>query len=57
VVEDASSGIEAALAANMKVIGYLGGGHAQKSWYRAKIESYNIPLAYSKEEVLAMINR
>ena len=57
VVEDSSSGIEAALAANMKVIGYLGGGHAQASWYRAKIESYKIPLAYSKEEVLHLINK
>ena len=55
VVEDSSSGVEAALAANMKVIGYLGGGHAQASWYRAKIESYKIPLAYTKEEVLKLI--
>lgn len=33
VVEDSSAGIEAALAANMEVIGFLGGGHARADWY------------------------
>lgn len=51
VVEDAVAGIEAARAANMKVIGYLGGGHAQAAWYREKILAYDIPIAYTQEEV------
>ena len=51
VIEDSSAGIEAALAAGMRVIGYLGGGHAQAAWYRNAIESYNVPLAYTQEEV------
>ena len=57
VVEDSSAGIEAAQAAGMKVIGYLGGGHAQASWYQKAIESYNIPLAYTQEEVLELLVR
>lgn len=55
VVEDSTAGIEAAQAAGMKVIGYLGGGHAQAPWYRAAIESYNIPLAYTQAEVLELL--
>lgn len=55
VVEDSVAGIEAAQAAGMKVIGYLGGGHAQAPWYRKAVESYDIPLAYTQEEVLEML--
>ena len=55
VVEDSVAGIEAAIAAGMRVIGYLGGGHAQASWYRKAVESYSIPLAYTQEEVLALL--
>jgi HAD superfamily hydrolase (TIGR01509 family) len=55
VVEDAVAGIEAAIAANMKVIGYLGGGHAQAAWYREKILAYDIPIAYTQEEVYAYL--
>jgi beta-phosphoglucomutase-like phosphatase (HAD superfamily) len=57
VVEDSTAGIEAALAAGMKVVGYLGGGHAQASWYQKAIESYNVPLAYTQEEVLELLVR
>jgi len=56
VIEDASSGIEAAIAAKMPVLGYLGGGHTQAKWYRDKIESFNIPLSYSQEQLLSKIN-
>lgn len=55
VVEDSSSGIEAAIAANMPVIAYLGGGHAQAKWYRDKIASYGVPMTYTQEEVLQAI--
>lgn len=51
VVEDAPSGIEAAQAAGMACIGFLGGGHAQYDWYRSNINKYQIPLAYTQEEV------
>jgi beta-phosphoglucomutase-like phosphatase (HAD superfamily) len=56
VVEDSAAGVEAANAAGMKVIGYLGGGHAQSSWYRKAIEDFNIPLTYTQEEVLAYLS-
>ena len=51
VVEDSTAGVEAALAAGMRVIAYLGGGHAQAAWYRNAIKSYNVPVAYTQEEV------
>lgn len=55
VVEDASAGIEAADAAKMSCIGYLGGGHTKASWYRDKILSYKIPIAHTQEEVYNML--
>ena len=35
----------------MQVIGFLGGGHAQSVWYRESILAYDIPIAYTQEEV------
>ena len=52
VVEDSTSGVKAAKAAEMEVVGYLGGGHAQSDWYRKTIEEFEIPLTYSDDELL-----
>ena len=56
VVEDSTSGIMAAQAAEMDVVGYLGGGHAQSDWYREKIAQYDIPLTYSDDELLGFLS-
>lgn len=45
VVEDSVAGIEAAIAANMRVIGFLGGSHTHYDWYKLKIRGYHIPIA------------
>ncbi len=55
VVEDSSSGIEAAQAANMKVCAFLGGGHTTAPWYQDKIKSYNIPTFSTSTEVYQWI--
>tara|TARA_B110001452_G_scaffold104965_3_gene87002 strand:- start:2469 stop:3224 length:756 start_codon:yes stop_codon:yes gene_type:complete len=55
VVEDSTSGVRAAQAAEMEVIGFLGGGHAQSSWYRENLAAFNIPLTYSDSELLATL--
>lgn len=54
VIEDSAAGIEAALAANMNVIGFLGGSHAQADWYQNKIRTFNIPFAYTSIELLEL---
>lgn len=41
VIEDSTSGIEAALAAGMRCISYLGGGHTSGSGYRERVMSYD----------------
>lgn len=51
VIEDSPADIEAALAANMHVIGFLGGTHAHYGWYQEKINHYQIPVAYSTHEL------
>ena len=56
VVEDSTSGIMAAQAAEMDVVGYLGGGHAQSDWYREQIAQYDIPLTYSDDELLGFLS-
>jgi len=51
VIEDSAAGIEAALAAKMNVIGFLGASHAQYDWYQERIKSYQIPIAYNNHEL------
>ena len=55
VIEDSTTGIDAALAAGIPVIGFLGGSHTQNQDYIDKIKAYNIPMAYSAEDVFARI--
>lgn len=55
VIEDSVSGVQAALAAKMNVIGFLGGTHAQYPWYQDKIRSFSIPIAHNAEDLLEML--
>ena len=55
VIEDSFAGIEAAVSAHMQVIGFLGGSHAYFDWYQAKINSYDIPIAKSCDELLSIL--
>ncbi len=52
VIEDSPAGIEAALAANMAVVGFVGGAHAQFSWYQERIQNYSIPIAYDNHDLM-----
>lgn len=52
VIEDSFAGIEAALAAKMTVIAYLGGSHAQYDWYHQKIKDYKVPVVKTGGELL-----
>lgn len=56
-MEDSAAGVEAAIAADMKVIGYLGGGHATAKWYRDKIFSYNIPIGYTQQDIYNLLRK
>ncbi len=51
VIEDSVAGIQAAKAAGMEVIGFLGGEHAQHDWYQAPIKLFDIPLAHTAKEL------
>ncbi len=55
VVEDSLAGIEAAIAANMCVIGFLGGSHAHYDWYRLKMNAYNVPIAQNSIELAKIL--
>ncbi|KAJ1429320.1 HAD-like domain-containing protein [Ochromonadaceae sp. CCMP2298] len=57
VVEDSAAGVEAALAAGMDVIAFLGGGHAGADWYAEAIARFGVPVAHTQEEVLALVRR
>lgn len=56
VIEDSPAGIEAAISAGMRVIGFLGGGHAHYNWYQEKIHSYHVPIARNCKELLKVLN-
>lgn len=51
VIEDSLPGIEAAIAANMRVVGFLGGSHANYDWYRLQMSTYSIPIAQNSFEL------
>ena len=55
VIEDSAAGIEAAIAAGMHVVGFLGGSHAQYNWYQEKINKYNVPIAKNSNELLLIL--
>ncbi len=55
VIEDSPAGIEAALAASMDVIGFLGGSHANFDWYQQQILTYPIPIAHNCDELETLL--
>ncbi len=55
VIEDSSAGIEAAIAAGMQVVGFLGGSHARYDWYRQKINIHAVPVANHGSELLHIL--
>ncbi len=57
VIEDSFAGIEAALAAKMSPIAYLGGSHTKYDWYYQKIKNYNVPIVESSDELLFFLSK
>ena len=55
VIEDSIAGITAARAANMQVVGFLGGQHAKFEWYKARIQSQMVTVALHPLELLIAI--
>lgn len=55
VIEDSAAGIQAAQAAGMQVIGFLGGTHARYEWYQEKIAGFKIPVAHSTLELKSIL--
>lgn len=55
VIEDSLAGIEAAIAANMQVLAFLGGSHAGFDSYQTKISAYGVPVMQNCEELTQAI--
>ena len=55
VIEDSVAGIQAAQAACMPVIGFLGGSHAGFGWYQAPVKAFGIPIAHNPHELNDLI--
>lgn len=55
VIEDSPAGIEAAIAAGMKAICFLGGSHTSFDWYQERIEKYNVPIAKNCGALLSIL--
>lgn len=57
VIEDSTAGIEAARAAHMPVISFLGGSHTHYPWYEEKIQAYHVPIAHNANELMHIIKQ
>jgi beta-phosphoglucomutase-like phosphatase (HAD superfamily) len=55
VIEDSIAGIQAARAAQMLVIGFLGGSHANFDWYKERILNQRVPVIHHAHELLSII--
>ncbi|NNM60236.1 MAG: HAD-IA family hydrolase [Legionellales bacterium] len=55
VVEDSVAGIEAALAARMSVIAFVGGSHANFPWYQQSIKAMGVPIAYDSKDLMNIL--
>lgn len=55
VIEDSFAGVQAAQAAQMPVIAFLGGTHAQSAWYREKMALYQVPMATTTNDLTAIL--
>lgn len=51
VVEDSTAGAEAAIAAGMQVLMYVGGSHARFSWYHSQVAVYKKPMLLNCKEL------
>ncbi|OJU82232.1 MAG: hypothetical protein BGO10_05140 [Chlamydia sp. 32-24] len=57
VIEDSLAGVTAAQSAGMNAIVFLGGSHATFDWYRQLFSQFNIPKAYSSDELKTMLDK
>lgn len=57
VIEDSQPGIEAAMAAGMPVLAFLGGSHAAFDWYEQDLQKYGLPCARSSQELLLLVQQ
>ena len=56
VIEDSATGIKAAKAAGIDVVGFLGSTHARYEWYRNMITDLGVPVVYNTSELLALLH-
>lgn len=57
VIEDSIAGIQAAQAAGMNVLAFVGATHARFDWYQERLCAYNIPLVHHPTEIIAFIEK
>lgn len=57
VIEDSIAGIQAAKAANMQVIGFLGASHTKFDWYSQRIIEQNVTITKNVNELIPLINK
>jgi HAD superfamily hydrolase (TIGR01509 family) len=55
VIEDSIAGVQAAVAANMNIIGFLAGGHTHFDWYKERVQNQKVPIAHNTSELASMI--
>lgn len=55
VIEDSIAGIQAAIAAEMNVVAFLGGSHTKYPWYLEEINKFKIPIIHNPTDLIRFI--
>jgi HAD superfamily hydrolase (TIGR01509 family) len=55
VIEDSAIGMQAAMAAKINVIAFLGATHTKYDWYESEIKKYNMPIVYNVQDLIKLV--
>ena len=57
VIEDSITGMKAAKAAGIDVVGFLGSSHTKYEWYRNMVSDLKVPIVHDTQELIMLLQK